>query len=204
MMKSTRLWLTAGLIVGLLAPVWAFPQMSSGQEMSAQDKQMLEMMEKYGTPGKEHEFLKKFVGDWMVEMKSWMKPGDPPMMSKGTIKTRPIFDGRYVEGRFEGMMMDRKYLGLEIIGFDRFQKKYITLWIDTMGTGFFTTSGMLDASGMVLTETGTMPDPMTGGTQKVKDVTTFMPDGSYKFEMFMVMPDGKEFKSMEFVAKKKM
>jgi len=202
-MKSMRWWLAAILIVGLTAPVWAFPHQPSGQEMSAQDKQMMEMMEKYGMPGKEHEFLKKFVGDWTVEMKSWMKPGDPPMMGKGTIKTGLLFDGRYVKGQFEGMM-DRKYAGLEIIGFDRFQKKYITLWIDNMGTGFFTTGGMLDASGMVLTETGTMPDPMTGGMQKVKDVTTFKPDGSYTFEMFMIMPDGKEFKSMEFVAKKKM
>ena len=73
-----------------------------------------------------------------------------------------------------------------------------------MGTGFFMTSGMLDASGMVLTETGTMPDMISGGMQKVRDVTTFMPDGSYRFEMFMFMPDGKEFRSMELVAKKKM
>jgi hypothetical protein len=39
--------------------------------------------------------------------------------------------------------------------------------------------------------------------QKVKNVTTFMEDGKYKFEMFMVMPEGKEFKSMEFLATRK-
>ena len=48
-------------------------------------------------------------------------------------------------------------------------------------------------AGNVLTETGTSPDPMTDGKtmQKYKNVTTFMGDGKYKFEMFMVMPDGK-------------
>ena len=62
------------LVAALTAPVWALQQASSTKEMSAQDKQMMEMMEKYGTPGKEHELLKKFVGEWNVEVKSWMKP----------------------------------------------------------------------------------------------------------------------------------
>ncbi len=202
-MKIMRFWLPAVLVIGLMASVWALPQMSSGKEMSAQDKQMMEMMAKYGTPGKDHEFLKKYVGEWNVEVKSWMKPGDPPALGTGTLKSKLILDGRFVICHFDGMMMDMKYMGLEIIGYDMFQKKYVTFWIDTMGTGFFITSGMLDASGQVLTETGTMPDMMTGGTLKVKDVTTFMPDGNYRYEMFMVAPDGKEFKSMELVAKKK-
>lgn len=203
-MKTTRLWLLAVLAAGLMAPVWALQQTSATQEMSAQDRQMMEMMEKYATPGKDHELLKKYVGEWNVEIKSWMEPEGAPFTSQGTMKSKLIFDGRYVSCHFEGLMMGRKYMGLEIIGFDNFQKKYVTIWIDNMGTGFFMTSGMLDASGMVLTETGTMPDMISGGMQKVRDVTTFMPDGSYKFEMFMFMPDGKEFRSMELVAKKKM
>ena len=32
---------------------------------------------------------------------------------------------------------------------------------------------------------------------------TFMDYGSYKFEMHMVLPDGKEMKSMELVCKRK-
>ncbi len=203
-MKTTRLWLLAVLVAGLMAPVWALPQTSAAQEMSAQDRQMMEMMEKYATPGKEHEFLKKYVGEWNVEVKAWMKPGEQPMTSAGTMKSKLIFEGRYVSCHFDGMMMGRKYMGLEIIGYDKFQKKYATLWIDNMGTGFFVTSGTLDASGMVMTDAGTTPDMMTGGIQKVKNVTTFMPDGSYRFEMFMITPDGKEFRSMELVAKKKM
>ncbi len=74
-----------------------------------------------------------------------------------------------------------------------------------MSTGFVVTSGVLDASGEILTETGAWPDPMTEGKQmqKVKNVTTFLEDGKYKFEMFMVMPDGKEFMSMELLATRK-
>ena len=196
-MKLTRMMLMIVMAAGLAVSSWA------AQEMSAQEKEMMQMMEKYSTPGPQHEFLKKYVGEWNVEVKSWMTPGGETMISKGAFKSQLIFDGRYVKGSFEGMMMDRKYMGLEIIGFDLFQKKYTTLWIDNMSTTFMLTSGTLDATGMVLTETGLMPDPMTGNNMTMRTTTTFMPDGSYKYAMFMPGPDGKEFKSMELTATKK-
>jgi hypothetical protein len=196
----------AALIAVLLIPILAVPATSSDQEMSAQDKQMMEMMMKYGTPGKNHELLKKFTGDWNVDLKMWTKPEAEPMTSKGTMMNELIFDGRYVKCRFESTMMDMKFSGLEIVGYDLFRNKYVTFWIDSMSTAFLFTSGTLDASGKVLTDTGEYPDPMTDGKtmQKVKNVTTFVEEGKLKFEMFMVMPDGKEVKSMEYTATRRM
>lgn len=199
-----RILLLAAFIAVFIMPTLAVPRTPSAQEMSAQDKQMMEMMMKYGTPGKNHEFLKKYVGDWDIEATSWSKPDAPPMISKGSMKNQLIFDGRYVKCQFEGTMTGMKFAGLEIIGYDLYQNKYVTFWIDSMSTCFLLTSGTLDRTGMVLTENGTTPDPMTGRMQKVKNVTTFMRDGKYRFEMFMVMPDGKEFKSMELLATRKM
>ncbi|MEW5902361.1 MAG: DUF1579 domain-containing protein, partial [Acidobacteriota bacterium] len=159
---------------------------------------------KYGVPGKNHEFLKRFVGAWDLEVKAWMQPGAQPMMSKGMMNNELIFDGRFIRCEFEGTMMGQPFKGLEIIGYDLFQNKYITLWIDNSSTAFFLTTGTLDASGKVLTDTGTWPDAMTGGTSKVKNLTTIIGPDKYMFEMFMMMPDGKEFKYMEFVATPKM
>jgi hypothetical protein len=206
MMRRVRFLAIAALIAVFLIPILAVPGTSSAQEMSAQEKQMMEMTMKYGTPGKNHELLKKFVGDWTADMKMWSQPGAEPMTSSGTIKNELIFDGRFVKCKFESTMMGMKFSGLEIIGYDLFKKKYATFWIDNMSTAFAFFSGTLDASGKVLTETGEYPDPMTDGktTQKVKNVTTFMEDGKFKFEMFMVMPDGKEVKNMEFTATRKM
>jgi len=203
-MRSMRFLLLAALIGVFLMATQAIPQTYSGQEMSAQEKQMMEMMKKYGMPGKNHELLKNYVGDWDIEAKSWSKPGGQPMTSKATQKSQLIFDGRFVKCQFEGTMMGHKFLGLEIIGYDLYQNKYITFWIDSMSTNFFLTTGTLDTSGKVLTDTGNWPDPMSGGMTKVKNVTTFTQDGKYKFEMYMIMPDGKEFKSMELLATRKM
>ena len=190
--------------VALALPAAA--QMPGQQEMSPQEKMMMEQMMKYGTPGPGHELLKKYVGDWDVDISMWPNPGGPPQTSKGTMKNALIFDGRYVKCDFEGMMGGMNAKGLEVIGYDLFKRMYTTFWIDSWSTAFTFTSGTLDAAGKVLTETGLFPDAMTDGKtmQKVKNVTTFMGDGKYKFEMFMVMPDGKEMKGLELVYTRKM
>jgi hypothetical protein len=203
-----RFWgylLLASIIAVFPAVIWAggSPQ-TAGQEKQMTQQQMMDMMKKYGMPGKHHEFLKKYVGEWEIEVRTWEAPGTEPMQSTASAKNELIFDGRYLKSQFEGLMMGMGFKGLQIIGYDLFQNKYVGFWIDSMGTAFYLTTGMLDASGNVLTETGNWADPMTGGNRKVKIVTTFMPDGKYRFEMFMYMPDGKEFKSMELLAKRKM
>ena len=204
-MRNWGLLLLALFVVVLPAVTWAAgAQQMSGQEKPMMDKQMMDMMMKYGMPGKNHEFLKKYVGDWDIEVKNWAAPGVEPMTSKASEKFRLIFDGRFLEGQFEGMMMGQGFQGRQIVGYDLYQNKYVSLWIDSMSTAFFLTSGILNAAGNVMTETGTWPNAMTGGTQKVRFVTTFLPDGRYTFEMFMPAPDGKEYKSMELTGTRKM
>ena len=205
-MRTKRLvFLVAVIMACGLAMAYAVPRMPAGQQMSEQEKKMMDQMMKYGTPGPNHELLKKYAGDWDVEIKMWPNPAAAPMTSKGTFKNELLFGGRYLQGRFEGDMGGMKAEGLEIIAYDLFKKMYTTFWIDGWDTIFVLTTGKLDATGKILTETGTYPDAMTDGKtmQKIKNVTTFLGDGRYKFEMFMVTPDGKEAKSMEFVCTRK-
>jgi hypothetical protein len=201
-MKATRFVFYAALITGVnLVMVYSVQQLSSGQEMRAREKQMTEQMMKYGMPGENHEFLKRYVGSWEVDITMWQKPGGPPSKSKGTMKNDLILGGRYLKSEFEGMMSGMTFMGLEIIGYDLFTNKYTTFWIDSWSTSFVWTSGTLDASGKVLSETGMFPDPLTDGreTQKVRNVTTFIGDGQYRFEMFMSLPDGREMKGLELL-----
>ena len=77
-MKSKRFMSLAAPAACFVTLALAAARMSSAQEMSAEDKKMMEMMMKYGTPGKNHELLKKYVGDCDVEMKTWPKPDTEP------------------------------------------------------------------------------------------------------------------------------
>lgn len=192
-MRTQRVILAAISVVGLLASLGG----AAVQQKPMSEQQMQEQMMKYAMPVAEHAYLKKYVGSWDVEVKSWGQTGAAPTTEKATMKGEVILGGRFVKCGFDGTMMGQPFSGLQIMGYDLYQKKYVTFWIDSMSTNFFLTSGMLDAAGKVLTETGMWPNAMTGMTGKVKIVTTWLADGKYRYEMFMVGADGKEAKWME-------
>lgn len=194
-MKFWSICFAALLIACLAAP---FASAGSQQKAMTQ-QQMMEQMMKYSTPVKEHEYLKKYAGAWDVEVKSWMQPEAEPMVEKAKMKGEVIFGGRYIKCEFDGTMMGQPFNGLQVIGYDLYQKKYVTFWIDSMSTYFSLTSGTIDPMGKTLTETGIWPDAMTAGTRKVKIVTTWLADGKFRYDMYMVGPDGKEAKTMEIM-----
>jgi hypothetical protein len=160
------------------------------------DKAMQAYM-KMGTPGENHTFLKKFVGDWNISTKAWMQPGAEPSMNQGTCTGEMILDGRFLIEKYKGMMMGQPFEGMQIIGYDNMKQKFVTFWIDNSSTAFYMMDGMLDKAGTTLTDTGMWPDPMTGGTSRVRDVIHMVSPTEYTYEMFMTGPDGKEFKSLE-------
>ena len=116
--------------------------------------------------------------------------------SEGSSKAKMILGGRYLSMWHKGTMMDLPFEGQQITGYDNFKKIYMSFWIDTMGTGFYLTEGKSDKTGKIRTEKGLWDDFMTGGKQKVKLVYTIIDKDTFTMEMFMVLPDGKDFKNM--------
>lgn len=108
-----------------------------------------------------------------------------------------ILGGRYMEEKFEGKMMGQPFLGAGWFAYDNYKKKYLSTWVDNMGTGIMMMSGTYDTSGKVLTSWGTMDDVAAKKTLKVKTVTTSIDADNSRFEMWMPSPDGKMWKSME-------
>jgi hypothetical protein len=127
----------------------------------------------------------------------WIQPGAAPSLSQNSIEATLIMGGRFLMMKFRGMMMEQPFEGLQIMGYDGLQKKYVTFWVDNSSTYFYLTTGSRDESGKVLSETGDWPDPMSGGKTKVRAATTFISADEFRSEMFMTLPDGKEFKTME-------
>lgn len=192
------------VFIGLMVLVMAFAAVNvTAQEMSEEDKKMMAAMQAYGTPGEYHKYLEYFAGDWEQTSKMWMKPGDPPMEGVSTASAKMILGGRYLKTKYKGSAMGMPFEGINITAYNNLQKKFHSFWIDSMGTGFAIAHGQLDKSKKVRTETGEWDDPMTGGTYKAKMVTTVIDDNTFTFEMYMIMPDGKEFKSMIMTCKRK-
>ena len=161
------------------------------------EKAMMEAWAKISAPGAEHKALASSVGTWDTSVKSWMDPSKPPMESKGTAENRLIMGGRFLEQRFTGTMMDMPFEGLGHTGYDNYKKKYVTTWMDSMGTGIMTGLGTGDPAGKTITFTGELDDPMENKTKPYKNTMTVVDNDHHTFEMWCEGSDGKMAKMME-------
>ena len=144
-------------------------------------------------------FFKQLVGNWKTESKFWMDPSQPPMTTLGKATSQLIMGGRFLQSEFTGDFMGMPFQGLGIDGYDRVQEKFVSVWMDNMGTMIMKMEGSLDDSGKILTMTSEYIDPMTRKPSKMKTVTTIVSDTEHKFEYFTPGPDGKFFRGMEMI-----
>ena len=159
---------------------------------AADQQAMMEKMMKAATPGPQHEMLKKMAGEWNAKVTSQMDPSQPPQVENSTSTLTMLMDGRYCQEVVSGQMMGRPFSGMGLTGYDNVLGKYVSTWIDNMGTGIMTSTGTADASGKVLTWVGTMSDPMTGKVSKSRMVTTIVDDDHHAFEMYGTPPGAKK------------
>jgi len=159
---------------------------------------MMSQWQEMNSLGKEHERFKKMAGTWDVNSKMWFAPGMEPVESKGSSEISLILGGRYIEQKYECPMMGMPYQGLGFEGYDKIKKKYVSIWMDSMGTGIFYAEGTADETGKVFTYIGKMDDPFTGEKDKpMKSVAREINDDQVVFEMYETRPGVGEFKSME-------
>jgi hypothetical protein len=163
---------------------------------SAQEKAAMEAMTKAATPGAEHKKLSTFAGTWDTTVTSWMAPGTPPAVSKGTSKNSMILGGRYLEQQFSGTFMGAPFYGVGHTGYDNVKKQYVGTWMDNFGTGVMETTGHADGD-QAWKFSGTVPDPMTGKDSPVEEKLTIVDKDHHTLEMWSPGPDGKMFKMME-------
>jgi hypothetical protein len=203
---KVRAFAVGGAFVVMLA--LALPGVTGAQQgeqpkMSPEQQKMMETWMKYATPGEGHKALEPMLGTWSVTSTSWQTPDSPPEMGAGTSENTWVLGGRFVKQEFQGTFGDMKFQGLGYTGYDNFKKKYVGTWMDTMGTMVLMMTGTPDASGKVITMTGTMDDVFTGKPTKLRTVTRIVDANKHVMEMFGPDPAGKEFKMMEIVYTRK-
>ena len=184
------------LVGGLGAGAWA-------QEMSAEDKAMMEAMEKAAKPGEPHKKLEALAGTWDAQSKFWMDPSAPPQESKGTSKNKMLYNGRYLQQRFQGQMMGQTFRGMGVWGYDNVRKKFVASWLDNSSTGISYSEGEWDADKNAIVFHSERIDPMTSKPVQEKMVIGIVSEDKHVFEVFMIDDDGNEQKSMEIVYTKK-
>ncbi len=151
-----------------------------------------------GAPGANHAVLKSIEGTWMVTSRMWMKPGDAPQESAGTSMMVWILGGRFLQQQFKSNWMGQSFEGIGYIGYDNVKKAYVSVWMDSMSTGIFQSTGQYDAVTKTLRDAGTFSCPMTGEKERpFRAEWRFVDNDHHIYSMFMKDSAGKEFKSME-------
>src|SRR5260221_2539195 len=170
----------------MLSTMLSLPTLAAEKESPKKDSNkpneadMMAMMMQLAKPGENHKLLDGAVGNWTYTVKWWMSPDAPPSESAGTSMGRAVMGGRYVITDHtskmqmpgpDGKMMDMEFKGMAVEGYDNAKKKFVSSWIDNMGTGIMSLEGTYDPATETLTYYAEY-EPMPGMKTKIREVVT--------------------------------
>jgi hypothetical protein len=134
-------------------------------------------------PGPEFDVLKKLEGNWDLTMKA------EGMEFKGTVNYKMEVGGLWLVSSLECDMAGQKFYGKGLDTYDAGEKKYISVWADSMATQPMIMKGDYDKGKKALILTGEGPGP-DGKPAKWKSTSVMPDDNTINFSMFV--GDGKE------------
>jgi hypothetical protein len=209
--KYLRCITIATLSAALTLPLMADDkkeEKSANKQPSESD--MMAMMMDMAKPGGNHKLLEGGVGSWSYSVKWWMSLDAPPMESTGTSVSRSVMGGRYLitdhTGKMQlpgadGKMVDTEFKGMAVEGYDNTKKKFVSSWIDSMGTGIMSMEGTYDPGTKTLTYAGEY-EPMPGTKMKMRQAIKIT-DKDHRIIEFYEDRGGKEVKTMEMTYTRK-
>ena len=143
--------------------------------------------------GKEHEWLKKFVGDW--EMTS----------DQGTAEMESSMLGKlWVVNESDMEIQGQKMKSIQLIGYNPEKKKFVGIWADSMVNHMWHYEGTLDESGNKLMLDAEGPSMSGDGSMaNFRDAYEFTDDDTIVATSYMQGEDGEWTVLMEGTAKRK-
>ncbi|TLY12802.1 MAG: DUF1579 domain-containing protein [Nitrospirae bacterium] len=163
--------------------------MAKEKKPAQMDQQaMMEMWKKLGTPGAPHKLFASLAGSWITQTKEWME--------------KMLLDGRFLYQEYNGQMMGQPFSGIGIDAYDNMTKKYVTAWMDSMGTGIFMMEGTANADGKTITLRGQHAE-LGGGKMTHRAVWKIVDNNNQTFDMYGAHDGGKEMKMMEITYTRK-
>jgi uncharacterized protein DUF1579 len=160
-----------------MSPATAMSPAISAASIAPSAEEMKQMME-MSKLNENHKLLATTAGTWSYTVKMWMDPSGKPTESTGTATRKTIMDGRYVSGEYtgkfkmpgpDGKPTEMNFIGMSMDGYDNVKKKFVSGWVDNMGTGIMTMDGTYDAASKAFTYTGEY-EVMPGTKEKVRQV----------------------------------
>src|SRR6476661_9555315 len=188
-----RLTIGALTCLCLILSVSAVPAKEKKHDKHMDQQAMMELWKKMAVPGEPHKLFASLAGSWTTTTKEWMEPGKPPTEATGSADMKMLLDGRFLYQEYNAQMMGQPFSGVGIDAYDNMTKKYVTAWIDSMGTGIFMMEGTASADGKTITLKGSHPEP-GGGRMSHRAVWKIVDGNTQTFDMYGTHHGGKEMK----------
>lgn len=205
--KYLKCFTAVAVSVAISLPSFAQDKSASKKdEKQPSEAEMMAMMTELAKPGENHKLLANGAGTWTYTVKFWMNP-DPsaaPSESTGVAVTKEVMGGRFFTSEHtgkmqmpgpDGKMMDMEFKGFSIEGYDNVKKKFVSSWIDNMGTGILNSEGTYDAATRTFTYHAEYV-PMPGMKTKIREVIKLTDKDHHTFE-FYENRGGTEVRTME-------
>ena len=184
----------------------------TGQPSAADMQKMMQQMMEMSKLNENHKLLTSLDGTWDYTVKMWMdgSTSGKPQESKGTATRKSIMGGRYVMmdvgGKMQmpdetGKMKDVMFKGMAMEGYDNVKKKFVSSWVDNMGTGIEFSEGTYDPATKSFTYTSEI-EPMPGMKTQIREVVK-VPDSKHMMLEWYENQAGQEKKTMEISYTKK-
>lgn len=164
---------------------------------------MMKAWQDFMTPGPRHQWLAKYTGTWEAEISQWMDATSPPTKTTAKEEVSMAMNGLYQVSNFSSNMMGMPMTGQSTLGYDNAKKKFVSTWIDNLGSGIVMMTGDYDEATKTLSLKGTQTDPVTGNDAGIRQEVKFTDDNTYTMTMYGDGMDGKEMKFMEGTFKRK-
>lgn len=145
------------------------------------EAEMMAKMAELAAPGEHHQQLAALAGSWTYTVKMAMNPGESlAEMGHGTALRKSIMGGRYftmdVSGKMlmpgpDGKIGDVDFKGMSVDAYDNVKQKFVSTWIDSMGTSITLSEGNYDPASKSFTydfEFEPVPGVKTKARQIVK------------------------------------
>ncbi len=82
-----------------------------------------------------HALLKRLVGDWRGQARTWLEPEAPPVAAPVTGSIRSVLDGRFALHEYTSALDDTPFAGLALYGYDLQQQCWLSAWADGFHNG---------------------------------------------------------------------
>jgi hypothetical protein len=176
---------------------------------SPSEAEMMKQMMDLAKLNENHRLLAELAGTWSTSVKM-MSPGEAPTTSAGSVTYRSIMNGRYFVGDHtgtmkmpgaDGKMKDFTFKGMSIDGYDNVKQKFVSSWVDNLGTGITTFEGTYDPATKAFTYTSEME--MTPGMKIPVRSVVKTADKNHRIFEWYENRGGQEMKTMEITYTRK-